>query len=247
MISVVCVFNDRKILDECLLKSLEDQEVEYELILVDNTQNRYKSAAEALNYGGGKAQGEYIMFAHQDVDLCSSSFVRELEECLDSLPDLGLAGVAGMPFDQADVITNMLHGDPPKNVSPYNLNRPTRVQTVDECLFVIPSARFRQLSFDPEVTPGWHLYAVDYSLSIITQGFAVYVLPFTIYHKSIGYSISREYYQTVVQLLEKHGDHHQQIHTTMGHWDARKPMITQKIKQQLDWNISKLKEFLNRE
>lgn len=247
MISVVCVYNDREILERSLLKSLAYQECEYELILIDNCQNQFKSAAEALNTGGMQAEGEYIMFAHQDVDLCSSRLICELEECLDSLPKLGLAGVAGMPFNRASVITNIRHGDPPKEVSPTPLKRPTRVQTVDECLFIIPKARFRQLQFDSEVTPGWHLYAADYSLSISARGFDVYVLPFTIYHQSIGYSFSREYYHTVGLLLEKHGSHHKQIHTTMGHWHAEKSMTNQIIKQKLDWNISKLKEFLNRE
>jgi hypothetical protein len=161
MISVVCVFNNRNILEESLLKSLEEQECEYDLNLVDNTQNQFKSAAEALNHGGNKATGEYIIFIHQDVDLCSPTFLRDVEECLDSVPNLGLAGVAGMPFDQSDVISNIKHGDPPRDVSPVALKQPTRVQTVDECLFIIPSPLLRELPFDPQVTLGWHLYAVD--------------------------------------------------------------------------------------
>jgi hypothetical protein len=46
----------------------------YELILVDKIQNKFKSAAQALNYGGKKAKGEYIMFV-LDVDLSSSTMV----------------------------------------------------------------------------------------------------------------------------------------------------------------------------
>jgi hypothetical protein len=37
MISVVCVYNDKEILKKYLLKSLKNQSVEYELILIDNT------------------------------------------------------------------------------------------------------------------------------------------------------------------------------------------------------------------
>ena len=77
MISVICVYNDHDVLDEYLLGSLEKQESSYELILVDNTPNKFKSAAEALNYGGNKANGKYIMFAHQDLELTSPGWLRE--------------------------------------------------------------------------------------------------------------------------------------------------------------------------
>jgi glycosyltransferase involved in cell wall biosynthesis len=64
MFSVVCVYNDRAILRDCLLKSLKGQTTAYELILVDNSGRQYNSASEALNWGGRKAKGNYIMFAH---------------------------------------------------------------------------------------------------------------------------------------------------------------------------------------
>jgi len=67
MISIVCVYNDEITLKDYLLKSLENQTSKHELILIDNTQGKYKSAAGALNWGGGKAKGKYIMFVHQDV------------------------------------------------------------------------------------------------------------------------------------------------------------------------------------
>ena len=76
MISVVCVYNNEKILRDYLLKSLEGQRSEFELIKIDNTQSTYRLAAEALNYGGKKARGTYIMFVHQDVDLSSHSWLK---------------------------------------------------------------------------------------------------------------------------------------------------------------------------
>ena len=71
MISIVCVFNDKKVLNEYLLESLKNQTAHYELILIDNTKNKFKSASEALNYGAKNANGNYLMFVHQDVYLCS--------------------------------------------------------------------------------------------------------------------------------------------------------------------------------
>ncbi len=96
MISVVCVYSSEEILKDVLLRSLDTQTVKFELITLDNSDNRYTSAAEALNYGGGKAKGEYIMFVHQDLWLGSHSLLEDVEDILKSLPHLGVAGVAGM-------------------------------------------------------------------------------------------------------------------------------------------------------
>ena len=64
MISVICVYNNKKILDNCLLKSIKNQTTKVELILLDNREGRFKSAAEALNFGGEQANGKYLMFVH---------------------------------------------------------------------------------------------------------------------------------------------------------------------------------------
>ena len=96
MISIICVYNNERILRNCLLKSLSDQKTDFELITIDNTENRFRSAAAALNWGGKQTAGDYLMFVHQDVDLCSDSWFDDIEALLDSLPDLGIAGVAGV-------------------------------------------------------------------------------------------------------------------------------------------------------
>ena len=68
MFSIICVYNNKKILDEMLLRSLSTQTKEFELILLDNYQNKFKSATEALNFGGKLAKNDYLMFVHQDID-----------------------------------------------------------------------------------------------------------------------------------------------------------------------------------
>ena len=86
MISVICAYNNKEILDNYLLKSLKDQTKDYELILIDNTKNKFKSAAEALNYGGNNAKEKYLMFIHQDINLCSNKFLEELQVMLNWMP-----------------------------------------------------------------------------------------------------------------------------------------------------------------
>lgn len=232
MISIVCVYNNKEIFEEYLLKSLKSQNINYELILLENTQKKFKSAAEALNYGGKKANGEYILFVHQDMDMCSGTFLKDLERILDSISNLGIAGVAGKS-EKGLIVSNMKQGMPPKFAGKIQINKPVKVQTLDECLFVIPKKIFNLLKFDEKVCDGWHLYAVDYCLCVKERGLTVYVLPVSTYHKSIGESLSKDYYDVVKKLLKKHAKNYKWIYTTIGNWNSVYPLSLQIVSQKL--------------
>jgi hypothetical protein len=221
MISIICVFNDRKILNEYLLNSLKKQTAKYEQIFLDNIQGQYKSAAEALNYGGRKAKEKYIMFIHQDVDLCSSKWLEDTENMLSSLSNLGIVGVAGAK-DEKGVITNLRNGTPPKLAGCIQIKKPIKVQTLDECLVIIPKTVFQTLQFDERVCDNWHLYVVDYCLSVKRLGLDVYVLPSYVYHQSTGKNgkYSKGYRSTLTKLLKKHKNHFSKIYTTCGNWNG---------------------------
>lgn len=220
MISIVCVYNDKDILDNYLIRSLKDQTVVYELILINNTNGKFRSAAEALNYGGQKARGKYIMFVHQDVDLSSNTWLEDVEKILKSLDKLGVAGVAGKSENRKGVITNIKHGSDHRLVGKIQIKEPIKVQTVDECLFIVPKSLFQKISFDENVCDDWHLYAVEYCLNTRKLGYNIYVIPVYVYHKSGG-SFSKKYYKVLNKVIKKHGKYYKTIHTTMGDWDTR--------------------------
>ncbi len=219
MISIVCVYNNKDILERYLLKSLRTQTVQYEFIGLNNEKGVYRSAAEALNEGGSRAKGKYIMFVHQDVELSSENWLAEAENILDKLENLGIAGVAGKA-DSRGVVTNITHGIPPRPAGTIMINSPYEVQTVDECLAIIPKAVFSTLKFDENTCDGWHLYTVDYSLSVRKLGLKAYCLPLPCYHvggqTTIG-KIPQDYYLTLKKICEKHKDY-PVIHTTNGDW-----------------------------
>jgi hypothetical protein len=232
MISVICVYNDKYILSKYLLKGLQDQTAEHELILVDNTKDMFSSAAEALNYGGNKARGRYLLFAHQDIDLSSKTWLEEAENILESLGDLGIAGVAGKSEGDPGIISNIKHGNPPKPVGRM-VSHPERVQTLDECLMIIPRSVFDVAKFDGETCDGWHLYAVDYCLSLDSLGLNTYVLPMYVYHASAANSMSDSYFVTLGKVLKKHKTHCKVVHTTVGNWNTRYPIIINKLNNQI--------------
>lgn len=228
MISIVCVYNNETILNKYLIESLNDATSGYELILVDNTANRFKSASEALNFGGNKARGDYIVFIHQDIKLNSPNFLEKLETMLDEISDLGIAGMAGVSEDIKGVISNITQGESSELVGKNKIEKSLKVQTLDECLIVIPSPVFDLLKFDEGTCDDWHLYGVDYSLSVRELGLNAYVLPMYIYHRSPGYSMSNGYDVTMEKLLKKHRDNYKWIYTTLGNYNTHLPLSLQK-------------------
>lgn len=241
MISIVCVYNNKEILENYLLKSLKNQTVKHELILINNIESKFKSAAEALNYGGRKAKGDYIMFVHQDVDLYSNTRLEEVEKILDKLSNLGIAGVAGSCENIKGNVTNIENGIPKRSAGEIHIKKPTKVQTVDECLIIIPKPVFNILQFDEKVCNDWHLYAVDYSLSIRKLGYNIYVIPIYIYHLSIGFKSEekfktalkgpypKSYYLSLKKLMNKHKIFYRKIYTTCGIYKTKWPLFLQVI------------------
>jgi hypothetical protein len=245
MLSVVCVYNDEHLCAKYLGQSLSRQTASFEFIPVDNTQNKFKSAAEALTYGGSRAHGKYILFAHQDIRLSCDAWMRDAEVMIDSLSNLGVAGIAGRSNDD-EVLTNMTHGIPPKSAGTKKLKEPAKVQTVDECLIIIPRAVFDVQKFDEIVCDSWHLYAVDYCLSCAARGFETYVLPLSAYHLSAGTgsappqsfnrllsrgapTVTSEYYKTLKKVLKKHKKETTKIYTVFGIWRTTYPISLQQV------------------
>jgi hypothetical protein len=258
MISVICVYNDSNLVQACLLKSLSEQETGCETIVIDNTQNRFKSAAAALNWGATQAAGDYMMFVHQDVALCSNSFFDGLEALLVSLPHLGVAGIAGIskrggPFLERldnkinhrpqERFRNVITQGPERDSWGTPIKAPERVQTLDECLVIIPKKVWQMMQFDEAVCDGWHLYAADYCLSVAAQGFCVYVIPKSVHHQSKGFTgrgalgvikalglHPAEYYRILGRVLKKHEENYKLIHTSCGSWSTAYPLGLQRAK-----------------
>lgn len=69
-ISVVCVYNDPAVRQDCLDRSLEkyietrNSNLPIEYISVDNTKGEHKSAGAALNYGASEAKNDILVFVH---------------------------------------------------------------------------------------------------------------------------------------------------------------------------------------
>jgi len=204
VISVVVVYNNEQNLNEILLKSLRNQTAKFELIKLDNTEGRFKSGAEALNFGGRKAKGKYIMFVHQDIELSSKSWLEQAEQFLDSIISLGVVGVAGMSEignTKEERKRGYISDCGEKWGKPFE--KPEEVQTLDECLLIIPKSVFNKLSFDEKTFNNWHCYGVDYCLCAKGKGLKNYVIPLFVYHRSLRSNI-RNLLKYQIRLYKKH-------------------------------------------
>lgn len=229
MFSIICVYNNTKILNDFLLKSLKNQNSNYELMLVDNRDNKYDSAAEALNYGGSKAKNDLIIFIHQDVSLLSNEWLSRAENILNKVNNLGSAGIAGMKDIKYNLFLKV--GYVPCEIgigsvyhhydrTPWNCNKtfrhPVVTQTLDEHLLIIPRIVFNKYPFDKKTCDSWHLYAVDYCLSLKNKNLCSYVIPLSTWHLSTGI-LDQPYYNTLNKIFKKHSSFNK-IFTTCGCW-----------------------------
>lgn len=227
MMSIICVYNNRDILEKYLLESLTGQTEEYELILVDNRNNEFSSAASALNYGAKKASGDYFVFAHQDIYFSEENWMEDTENKVRKLENTGIVGVAGKTVDSI-VRSNIKQGIPAVDVSPFKIEYAQKASTVDECLFIIPREIFLKYPFDEKTCDDWHLYAVDYVYNIKDKGYAAYIIPTVIEHRSKGASMSETYYTTLPKLQKKYMKR-RLIRTCMGDWFTFIPISIQRL------------------
>lgn len=224
--SIICVYNDREILEKWLLSSLETEDEKlYEKVLVDNRENKFSSAAEALNHGADRAEGDYYVFVHQDVRLEGEKWLNQLSDEIESAePEMGLIGISGMISSGGSnyerMLNTMYHGED-KEVTEWSseINGPRRVQTVDELLFVIPSQIFDELDgFYEDVCFHWHMYAVEFCLRLFKRTQKVpYVASIPVWHRSKGMSQGSGYYRTLVRIADKYSEF-DKVYTTCGEY-----------------------------
>jgi len=223
VISIVVVYNDQRALDEILLKSLRNQTSKYELIAVENAERKFESAAEALNYGGRQAKGEYIVFIHQDVQLDSASWLERVERILDSIPDLGIAGVAGMS-EKGESDRERGRGCISDCGEIWQWSNPVQVpeevQTLDECLLIVPKLVFSRMQFDEKTFDGWHAYGADYCLRVRRMGLKAYVIPAFVYHRSLRRNV-KDLLEYQERLYNKHKGSYKRVFTTSGEISLR--------------------------
>jgi hypothetical protein len=239
VISIICVYNDRLVLEQNLLNNLEDQLGEFELCLVDNTESIFDGAATALNVGAGEAKGEWLMFVHQDVRLLSLDWIQKTQELLSQLRPEGWVGAAGA--DNQGRIIGFMRDSGARLGFPFEGLR--EVETLDECLMI--HRRLEDSIYFDTGLKGWHQYGVEACIGAMVSGAKNFVLPFPIWHNSkrtnvVGLEEAKNY------VWQKYRHRFDSIHTTCGRLPRQpsRPISFSRIQNRLKAASSRLAGFV---
>lgn len=192
LISLICCYNNKKMLDDFLIDSLQQSKnSEYELIDIDNRNNLFSSVAKAYNQGIQKAKGEWIMFCHQDIAF-RPDFITEISSFLEkqALKKECIYGFAGI--DKTGVVySNIQRKDSRQYIVKNQLFEPKSVVSLDECCFIIRRDYLFSIGgFDEKICDNWHMYCVELCLRCLEQGGDVICVPNIVYHKTGRENIS---------------------------------------------------------
>ena len=207
VVSFVCVYNNQEMYDTVLRDSLKKQKCKYsyELIGINNKDNKFPSAASALNSGAKKAKGTYIVFIHQDIEFLGVYSLEALIEELNILQDGDIFGIAGEKMEkngEHNMYTSMRFGEWKKTYPAIPVDKPVTVAAIDECLFGMTRETWAKRNLNEVICDNWHFYAVEYCCHVRKNNNHVYVLNSMINHLSRAGTLSKSYFKSLERLCE---------------------------------------------
>ena len=197
-ISVVSCVNDFGKYNSCVRSSFQQEQRDgtVQLVPIDNTLNTF-SAPAALNKGLKRAQGELVVFCHQDV-LFPEKWIENLLQQISIIEKthknwgvLGTFGVAKNGMFAGHIIDLSGHF--------YCLPLPAEVQSLDEHCLIIKNKS--GLCFD-ENLGGFHLYGADICLEAMAKGLTNFAIDACVQHLSSG-KADAEFHKATSKLYQK--------------------------------------------
>lgn len=189
-VSVVCVFNDPVVRQECLDRSIEAllaEAPETEYLPIDNVGKVFPTAGAALNHGVSLARHDHVVLVHQDVYLHSLASLEIAAGLLAADEGLGVLGAFGFGPNKEHVghIRDrvVLLGDP--------LPTPHDVDSLDEVLFMAPRRLLQEHPLAEAEELAWHAYAVEYGLRVREMGLRVAAADLPLTHNSLTINLDR--------------------------------------------------------
>lgn len=192
--SIICCSNDLAVLNKNLLSN-------YDVFNHDLIVKFFpKNICAAYNAAAAIAQGDYLIFVHQDICL-PESFFADLSESIDKMSSMiwGIAGAAGR--DCEGVYWGWCNDRGDLWGSPKDL--PKEVQTLDEMILIVPKDVFKLVRFDENIK-NQHLFGTDLCLQISAHGLPSYAINCFCFHNSkMSYTIGKDFFDTASYLRKK--------------------------------------------
>ena len=219
MISIIICSRHSDISDEIKRNISETIGVDYELVVVDNSCQKY-SIFSAYNYGLSLAKGDLLCFMHEDILFHTKQWGKLLLSYFEKYTNVGMVGVAGTHFLpqmpaawwDTEIRSGQLlqggfdNGDykiVSKDIWEDYKSEPTRVVSVDGLWMCFQRNVFDFIKWDDNTFNGFHGYDTDISLQVWEVGFEVHVFwDVLIEHKSCGVS-GIDFYKSLDLLYSK--------------------------------------------
>ena len=214
-ISIICVHNNEQSFESMLNKSLKNQNIEFELIALNNSNKEFSSAAKALNHGAEIASGDILIFSHQDVYIKEVDGIEKLAKAIEKTDVGDIVGVVGVREKSKIYYSNLTDGPQydERIIESYKENELIEVSSIDEVMFGMKKDTWLEHRFDENLCDNWHLYAVEQSLYARKHGHHVLVCPIQLHHFSHG-TITISYMNGLRRLCEAYHDDFKYIWTT---------------------------------
>lgn len=191
--------------------------IEYELIVIDNSKNRY-SIFSAYNTGYKKSKFPFLCFIHEDILFQTDNWGTKIIDHLDN-PETGIIGVAGgkiatqVPSQWSaggrsiNIIQHQSKKEKIRIKDPQDFTGTSQAAILIDGLFLCMRHKiFKKIKFDEKIK-GFHGYDYDISIQSIVAGYKNYVIydvlieHFSEGKKDIGY------YETLINIYKKWEKH----------------------------------------
>jgi hypothetical protein len=199
MISIIICARQNDISEE-LKKNIEETiGTEYEIIVIDNSQNQY-SIFSAYNKGVSLSKYPLLLFMHDDINYHTQQWgVKLINHFRDE--SVGAVGVAGTPYlafttggwwsagaGHLHLLQSPKRNEKPElhNFFPKNSAK-EEVVILDGVWFCIRKDLFTSIRFDETTFSGFHFYDVDATFQVYQAGYKLLcVKDILIHHLSMG-------------------------------------------------------------
>ena len=242
-VSIICVYNKPDEFKQVLQQSLVHQSLQAELIAVDNTQQKYSSAAKALNYGASLATGNVLVFAHQDVSFETADALFEIVRIFyDNSSEGDVGGIVGAAFD-ADGNKLIVAGSKVNFLGEREGGKGFAeefryVETIDELLVIMTAETFNHHPFDEKTCNNWHYYAVEQCLNARKNNKKVFAINADIKHLSTG-TFDDKFYWAEYRVARKYKTMDRIIGTCC---DFKPRPLSEHLHRAIVWTLSRKKK-----
>ena len=218
MISIIICSRNEDISNELKLNIQSTIGIDYELIVIDNSKNKY-SIFSAYNKGVKEAKYSFLCFMHEDVLYHTNDWGKKVISHLTN-PKVGIIGVAGghlMPncpagWFSSDLSTiNIIQSHYENGIKTtyhdkkfeYSDSVTNEVVAVDGVWFCMPKFLFSTISFDEKNFEGFHCYDLDICLQVRSTGNIVLVVSDILLEHFSGGNTNQEWIENSIILHNK--------------------------------------------